>query len=275
MKRSRNGQRSGVYITEEMSYRAKRRARRRHRRMIRDRVIAAVLAAAVVGGVWFGIHKLVQHRKTAAEAPPAATETAQPKPEGKEAFFQNTAFIGNSFVTDLENMGLVSEADFFGRVGLNLDSVMELPARSGDIPAAEELCRKQYKRVFMVFGENELGWREPDVFVRKYSELINKVKASMPGVKIYVQAVTPVTAKASEEAKYGGTNENIVDMNGLIQRVARENQVYYADLHGAVVNEYGCLPDDVGGDGVHFNRKYCQIWVDYLRDTFAEEGGQQ
>lgn len=270
MRKNRNERRSGVYITEEMSYRAKRRARRRKRRKIRNVILATVLISAAAGGIWVGFH---WENEEPAKRPAESMATAEPAPlpDDPENFFENTAFIGNSFVTDLENMGILPEADFFGRVGLNLETVTELSARSGDMPAAEELCQKQYRRVFMVFGENELGWREPEVFVQKYGELIQKVKASMPGVEIYVQSVTPVTEKASETAEYGGTNENIVDINGLIQRVARENQVVYADLYGAMVNEKGCLPDDVGGDGVHFNKKYCQIWVDYLRDTFAEE----
>ena len=269
-----NGKRSGIYISEEMSYRARRRARRRRRRRIRDRVMICFVLALLVGGLGFGGYHLFRQEPKEDTAAVASAPAVTEEPDTRENFFQNSAFIGNSFVNDLEDSGIIKEADFFGRVGLNLDSVMELPARNGDIPAADAVCQKQYKRVFMIFGENELGWREPEVFVSKYGDLIRKVKASMPNVKIYVQSVTPVTAKASENARFGVTNENIVDINGLIRRVAEENQVYYADLHSAVVNEYGCLPDDVGGDGVHFNQKYCQIWVDYLRDTFVEEKSQ-
>ena len=55
-----------------------------------------------------------------------------------------------------------------------------------------------------------------------------------------------------------------------IMQMAGEKKVYYVNVAEAIKDENGCLPADVGADGMHFGPSTYNLWLDYLRDHYAE-----
>jgi glucan-binding YG repeat protein len=63
----------------------------------------------------------------------------------------------------------------------------------------------------------------------------------------------------------GIDNEKVVAYNKLLLDLANEKGCYYLDVHSALVNENGVLPDDMSPDGIHLNAPHYQKWFHYLK----------
>ena len=198
-------------------------------------------------------------------APPPPVESSTADLEDLADPFLDTAFVGNSFVFDLKNYGLIPSADFYGRVGLTVRTVFTESVVGSTIPVIDELNAKQYKTVILVFGENELGWVYPEIFKEEYAKVIGAVRERQPGADIYVQSLFPVSAAASATNEYNTNNTRIQEYNHLLEALAAETGAGYLDPGSEMRDRDGCLPDEAAADGIHPNIQYCQIWVDYLR----------
>ena len=179
--------------------------------------------------------------------------------------FDNSVFVGNSCLEGLRNSGAIPNAVFLTKVGLNVNTVYEKAALGSSVPIMEELWSAQYKKVFLMFGENELGWRSTDIFIQSYGKIIDDIRERQPGAKIYVQSILPVSAEASARNQYNANNNRINEFNGLIEAMCKEKGVTYLNVAAALKDANGCLPSDASFDGIHPNAQYCQIWADYMR----------
>jgi len=128
----------------------------------------------------------------------------------------------------------------------------------------DELNGKDFDKVFLLFGENELGWQSTDIFLDDYAEVINGVRERVPGAQIYLLSIMPVTAAAHARNQYMVNNDRIREFNELIRQLAEDKSVIYIDLFSALVNEAGCLPDDLSADGIHPNASACKIWAETM-----------
>lgn len=61
--------------------------------------------------------------------------------------------------------------------------------------------------------------------------------------------------------------KNVEIFNNLIQEVANEKNVTYLDVKSALINENGYLPEEASTDGIHINKKYCEKWLEYLKNN--------
>lgn len=181
--------------------------------------------------------------------------------------FSDACFIGDSRTLGLGLNCDKAKADFYASQGLNIssaltDQVIEL--QNGNMGTVlEAVAQREYKRIFVMFGINELGWPYPENFVEKYEELIEGIKAAQPNAAIYVQSILPVAASAvNNDAVF--TNENINAFNAYVEQAANETGVNYLDINGYFKDNSGMLPEDAAADGIHFVRAYCLKWIDLL-----------
>ena len=77
--------------------------------------------------------------------------------------FDDCAFIGNSRVLDLKNYGLAENV--YASVGLTVDTVFTEKASGSSVVIIDELKGKHFKKVFLMFGDNECGWPNTSVFI--------------------------------------------------------------------------------------------------------------
>lgn len=197
---------------------------------------------------------------TAAENAPAADA-----PAGDAYDFSDAAFVGNSFVEDLDTYNLVPAADCFARVGLNVQTALTKPTLRGEVPIIDELKAKQYGKVILVFGENEVGWASADTFARYYGELIDQVRQRQPAAVVYIESIFPVSAAVSAENKDQLNNQRIGEFNERLQRLAEEKGAVYIDGASVLRNAQGELPADAATDGIHPKIGYYREFVEYLR----------
>ena len=224
----------------------------------------------------------------APETPPAETEepTGEPVPpvepylfgsfveesEPVEAdWFRDAAFVGDSRTEGLQLFSGLRKGDFFWGKGMNVFKAVnrEVKAvRLGEetVSVLEALERKEYAKVYIMMGINELGYP-----VGSYEEglrtLVDQVKALQPHAVIYLQTLPPVNEGMAMAHGLGSyiKNTKVNSFNKVICRVAWEKQVALLDVASEFRTEAGELAAEMAADGVHFFRQGYADWYAYLK----------
>lgn len=194
---------------------------------------------------------------------PAPTEQGTPVPD--YTVFRNCAFVGNSTFEGLYRFGIITEGSFFTKVGLNILSVYEDSTEHGEVPIIDELNTGSYAAVILMFGENELGWPNINVFINKYSQLLNDIWARQPDCDIFITGIPPVSeAKSAQGSESGVNNERIQLYNERLSELADERGCHFITVPGILLNENGALPEEASSDGLHLNLEYSRYWADHI-----------
>ena len=179
----------------------------------------------------------------------------------------DAVFIGDSRTVGMRNSSDKPKATFYCAVGLHIDTVLTSQdvsienGKTGTVLSA--LKKRQFGRIYLNFGVNELGWPNPDIFRQKYSEVIAQIKQIQPKAVIYAESILPVTASRDAQGD-SVNNSNVKAFNELIKQAAQENGVKYLDCTPAVADANGLLPEDASTDGVHMIAEYCLYWQNYI-----------
>ena len=183
--------------------------------------------------------------------------------------FSDAVFIGNSLTVGLSMNCGKPLATFYASTGLNVNSVWDSATialdNGGYGTVFDALAQKQFARVYVMFGINEVGWPYWDVFRTNYGEVINKIKELQPGAKIYIESILPVSSKAVETDPVF-TTDKIDGLNEYVKNVAADTGTVYLDVNSALRQADGSLPEEASTDGIHLMKNYCMIWLKYLAD---------
>ena len=187
--------------------------------------------------------------------------------EAQETYYKGAVFVGDSRTQGLQiNAGLKSP-DFFAGRGLNVKNArtekVVKNAKGQSVTVVDALKDKQYKKVYICYGINELGWPYTNVFANEYKKTIETIKKIQSDAEIVVCGILPVTEKKSKSDKIFNM-KNVRKFNKAIKKMAEEIEVTYVDLSPAVANKKGFLPKDVTPDGVHMDREYCKRILAYI-----------
>lgn len=200
---------------------------------------------------------------------PATPTPATPTPASSEvapdqSVFDDAAFIGNSIFEGLYRFGIITHGDFFTKVGLNVNTVYTDTTATGTVPIIDELTNKDYGKVFILLGMNELGWPSYTTFIQKYSDLLDAVWQRVPGARIFIVALPPVTKKYSDNSTNGVNMANINRMNGLLEELAQRRGATFIEAPDELYTSGGYLPAEASSDGIHLNLKYDRIWAAHI-----------
>ena len=187
-------------------------------------------------------------------------ETTKSNPEKLD--FTDCAFLGNSRVLSVENYGFCKNV--YGKVGLNVDTVFTEKCEGSKVPVIDELKGKSFKKIFIMFGDNECGWGSMDVFVKHYKKVIDAVHERVPGAEVYILSVLPISEAASAKNEYGYNQQAINNVNKLLRKLADDEGLTYVDAASAITNSKGYLPDEASTDGSHLGKEYTRKWLTYV-----------
>lgn len=184
-------------------------------------------------------------------------------------YFKDAIFIGDSRTEGfILNNGLTSKVTSYTHKGLTVDTIFTdkvINMNGKKISIIEALKKTNFSKVYIMLGINETGWIYSDMFIKKYAKIIDEIKNINPKCIIYIESIIPVTEKISSEHRYI-KNEKIKEYNALIKKMAKEKNICYLDVQDSVIDQTGALPEDAASDGIHLNRKYCQKWLEYLKN---------
>ena len=206
-------------------------------------------------------------------APSGAYDFTQPAPETDavdDSWFDDAVFLGDSRTDGLRLYGGIPGADFIQHTGVTVFEIgtKECIRIDGQkYTMLEALALKQYGKVYIMLGVNELGYFNDNSFAKAYADMVDQVRAIQPNAVIYLQnlvSVNPEKCKANNQPYYV-TNEQIAVYNGIIENIATEKHAVLVDVNAALVDESGILPREGTTDGVHFTKDYYIKWYDYLK----------
>lgn len=206
------------------------------------------------------------------EAPSPAYDFSQPVPQQdavENSYFSDAAFVGDSRMEGFWLYSGVKQGKNLSTTGLslfNLDQKTVLTSGGQRYTLLEALSLREYGKIYLGFGINELGYINIDAFQTAYAEVIDSIRACQPNAVIYIQTLIPLNE--TQVAATGGAghlnNTRLCLYNERIRQVAQDKQVALLDLYSAFSVD-GSLPADAGRDGVHLNRTYCKKQLDYLK----------
>ena len=198
---------------------------------------------------------------------------SQPCPESPavdNSYFEDAAFVGDSRTDGFLIYSGIGCGENLTSNGLSIFKLAEKKALTIDgeeYTLLEALALKQYGKVYLSLGVNELGYYNDQGFYDAYCQAIDAIRACQPNAVIYIQGLIPLNENVI--AATGGasylTNEHLRVYNDLMKQAAQEKQVVFLDLYPEFVGEDGQLPEDASNDGIHLKKAYCQQWLEYLK----------
>lgn len=187
-----------------------------------------------------------------------------------ENYFNDAIFIGDSRTVGLfEYGGLEERADFFAKISLTIYDVFTEPAAKDAtgkrITLEEALTKKQYGKVYLMLGINELGTGTTQSFMEEYTQAVEKIRRLQPDAVIFVEGIMRVTGeKDANDPIFNNTNIN--EKNDAIAELADNRDIFYIDVNEAVCDEMGNLNEEYTMDEIHLKAKYYDIWKEFLME---------
>lgn len=193
-------------------------------------------------------------------APPEAPEAAP------EYHFEDTLFIGDSRTVGLKEYADLGEADVFATSGMSVYKVFDTRVQvdgKGKLTLEELLTGRNYKRIYLMLGINELGY-EFERSIRKYRSVVEQIESLQPDAELYLEANLHVTKKKSEsDAVYN--NRNIDRFNQYIKDLTDGTGRIFLDVNERFDDGNGNLSPDYTADDAHVMGKYYAIWAEWIR----------
>lgn len=213
---------------------------------------------------------------------PKKYDYSQPVPLNdyvEDAFFDDAAFVGDSRVEDMIIYKTLADSNraVYAAVSLDLNQVSykkAIPLDNGEMGTiCEALSQRQFRKIYISFGLNEIGWKSETVFKNKYNELIQEIKNIQPDADIYLLGVYPFSKSVENVYDYN-TLDKIDWLNKLISEIAYENQVYWINAAEMLPEGESYLPEEWSGDGYHLNSDGYRAWVEYLKVHTVDKGDE-
>lgn len=219
-------------------------------------------------------------------SPPEATPTAKadqdtdhdysqsvPKGEAADAdtWFKDAVFIGDSRTDGFHLYSGVKGGTYLVHTGL---TVFEVVNREAVLGSGEEkysvlsaLERKQYGKVYIALGVNELGYFNAEGYAETMGKLVDQIRKAQKNATIYIQSIVPVNTAVckSHGQPYYVTNDSIASYNDALAQMCADKEVWFVNVSEALVDpDTWELPADMTHDGVHFKKEGYQAWLEYL-----------
>ncbi len=188
-----------------------------------------------------------------------------------ENYFADTLFIGDSRMLGLSMTWKDCGATFYSAVGLSINQlntkkVIKVDADvSYTVMEAIENDGRDYKRVYLMFGLNELGWGYPSVFVRSVKTAIEQISVLCPNAEFCIMGIMPIAADKSVSVYTGAVaNARIREFNTLLLGLASEIGGWYLDTYNLFADAEGNLPEGFAADGIHMYSEQNKKIITYI-----------
>ncbi len=180
-----------------------------------------------------------------------------------ESYFDDALFIGDSRTVGLRDYTDLSEHAFFlCETSLTIQKVLTKEFK-GKGTLEEVLNSKDFGKIYLMLGINELGVGTTEDYMASYTQVIDRIHELEPEALIFIQANMHVSESKSNADKIFN-NQNIEARNRAIATLSDNVQVFYIDVNAAVCDENGYLKDEYTYDMIHLLGRYNDIWKQFL-----------
>ncbi len=185
----------------------------------------------------------------------------------EDSYFNDALFIGDSRTVGLGEYSGLDGATFYASLGLNVYDVMDDPWVEVDgkkITLKEALKSKDFKKIYLMLGINEIGTGTAEKFAKKYKEVVDELQVLQPNATIYIQGIIYVSEKKMNENPVF-SNWIVNERNTELRKIADNKNVFYLNINEVYQTEQEHLNPEYTSDGVHIKAVYYNKWVDYLK----------
>lgn len=224
---------------------------------------------------------------TAAPSPTAPPTQAAPSvsyaaESGYDSYFNDAVFVGDSitqslqlFISNRRSYGEtpLGSAQFYAAQSFSLYSAsnggrMKVDGMSMTVP--EAVTKSGAAKVFFLLGVNDGTSNSPETYAAEYRAVFTAILDANPDVELFVQSLTPITAKGEKKSLNNAGTDAI---NEALKALCDELGLDFIDINTPLKNTSGVLDASYSSDNyVHLNYSGAKIWVETLR-TFAESKG--
>ncbi len=184
-------------------------------------------------------------------------------------YFNDALFVGDSRMVGLSEYcePLDTRADFYVKKALTIYNLLDgKPIRSFDGTQKslwEVLDEKQYGKIYIMVGINEIGVGNSEYFKDAYEQVVDRIREVQPDALIFINSIMHVSqAKSDTDSLYNNTNINA--RNDAIASIADNIHIYYLNINEAVDDENGALRSDITFDDIHLKGSCYEPWYEYL-----------
>lgn len=185
--------------------------------------------------------------------------------DNQKVKMNDALFIGDSRTLGLFEYAGIKEADFFSNVGMSVYNIhkdtVSVPT-VGKVTLDELLTHKQYGKIYIMMGINELGYNFNNTLI-KYQELITSVQEKQPNAIIFMEANLHVTKNRSDSDKVVN-NTAINRFNTALSEFADNKTIFYLDANTLFDDSDGNLSSDKSEDSTHLYAKYYAQWGQWI-----------
>lgn len=180
-------------------------------------------------------------------------------------YWDDALFIGDSRTVGLSEYADLGNADVLANSGMSVYKVFteKFTLHDKKKETLEEiLAERQYGKIYIMLGINELGYRFEQT-IERYSEMITKIQELQPDAIIFLGANLHVTEdKSNADSIFN--NPNINRINEAISAFADQQSIFYLDVNPLFDDASGNLTREYTGDEAHILGKYYADWADWL-----------
>ena len=192
-------------------------------------------------------------------------------------YFADAVFVGDSiswvlFQHEMHN-GLLGHPTSLaaGGTGINgyLNRTKTVHFRGAEMALEDAVAACGKRKVFIMLGQNDLGWRSVEDTLASYGELIAAIRGKAPEAEIHIQSCIPewcATGAPNER------NEKIFALDALLPDFCAENGLHYMELGRYVEDHTGRMATCYTMDhGIHMNENGSLVWIQVLTAYAALE----
>lgn len=178
-----------------------------------------------------------------------------------DSYFDDAVFIGDSRMVGVCEYSGITNADYFAKTAMTIYGLMECNASTDPLgrTVRQGLTDKQYSKVYIMVGINELGTGDTEYFINKYSAVLDEIRELQPDAIIYIQGIMHV-AHARDVSDAYINNTNINERNQALSALADGRTTFYIDVNPIFDDANGDLNKEYTSDDVHLYANNYAAW---------------
>ena len=191
-----------------------------------------------------------------------------------DSYFNDAAFMGDSRTLGISDYAGFDEADFFCDNGMTIFKLLEDAGvtyqKTGEkVDLKEMLQEKQYGKIYIMLGMNELGYGDTNRYMKQYLKVLRQIREWQPDAVIFIMANLHVSQEKNDmESEFN--NVNINDKNVASARLANGRDIFYLDCNPIFTDDEGYLQAELTFDGVHLYAQHYEKWREFLLEHGVE-----
>lgn len=213
-----------------------------------------------------------EHDRSGIFAPDGTYYYLQSVPD--DSYFSDALFIGDSRMSGFGGYSSLKDiSTFWAKESMSVFNIyndsVNLVSQGNDLGRMsldDVLDQKQYGKIYISMGINEIGMPYTTTYVDRYRTILTDIRNRQPDAIIYITGIMHVSQSVSSTDAVTN-NPNIVERNEAVVSLTNGRDIFYLDMDPAVCDSNGDLIADLTGDGIHLKASAYEKWADFLRQN--------